>query len=110
MVITIFGNGVFSPSISPSVEEALVPFNNLTDQSSRITKKNQFIERIAGIVLKRISRSKEFIPYSLFEDSKARDTGSSQRPLPFPFSERRRSIPTLLTRTIKKYEDYLSYV
>ena len=43
------------------------------------------------------------------EASKARDNGSSQRPLPFPFSERRRSIPTLLTRTIKKYEDYFMY-
>ena len=146
MVITIFGNAVFSPSIPTSAEEVfllknshhkkkvrrlsilfiktkitsvsiittiatsnrceldslenlfsieslkpdafhfserrttLVPFNNLTDQSSRITKKNQFIERIAGIVLKRISRSKEFIPYSLFEASKARDTGSSRCP------------------------------
>ena len=58
----------------------LVPFNKLTDQSSRITKKNQFIERIAGIVLKRISRSKEFIHYSGFEASKARDAGSSRYP------------------------------
>ena len=62
MVITIFGNGVFSPSISTSVEEVLVWLDNLSYQRSRITKKNQFIERIAGIVLKRISRSKEFIP------------------------------------------------
>ena len=30
-------------------------------------QKNQFIERIVGLALKRISRSKEFIPYSLFE-------------------------------------------
>ena len=36
--------------------------DKLTYRNSRITKKNQFIERIAGIVLKRISRSKEFIP------------------------------------------------
>ena len=58
----------------------LVPFNNLTDQSSRITKKNQFIERIVGLALKRKRGSKEFIPYSLFEASKARDTGSSRCP------------------------------
>ena len=58
----------------------LVTFNKLTNQSSRITKKNQFIERIAGIALKRIRGSKEFIPYSLFEASKARDTGSSRYP------------------------------
>ena len=47
---------------------------------SRITKKNQFIERIVGEALKRIRGSKEFIPYSLFEASKARDTGSSRCP------------------------------
>ena len=110
MVITIFGNGILFPSLINERRRSISTFNKLTDQSSRITKKNQFIERIAGIVLKRIRGSKEFIPYSLFEDSKARDTGSSQCPLHFPFSERRRSIPTLLTRTIKKYEDYLSYV
>ncbi len=45
-----------------------------------LQKKNQFIERIVGIALKRISRSKEFIPYSGFEDSKARDIGSSRCP------------------------------
>ena len=72
----------------------LVPFNNLTDQSSRITKKNQFIERIVGKGLKRISWSKEFISYSSFEASKARDTGSSRCPLFFLFYERRRSIST----------------
>ena len=62
MVITIFGNGVFLSSLINECRTTLVPLNKLTNQSSRITKKNQFIERIAGIVLKRISRSKEFIP------------------------------------------------
>ena len=80
MVITIFGNGVLLSSLINECRTTLVPLNKLTNQSSRITKKNQFIERIAGIVLKRIRGSKEFIPYSLFEDSKARDTGSSRYP------------------------------
>ena len=78
MVIIIYDNFIVSPSLA-SVEEVLA-LKIMRISSSRITKKNQFIERIVGLALKRKRGSKEFIPYSLFEASKARDTGSSRCP------------------------------
>ena len=45
-----------------------------------------------------------------FEASKARDTGSSQYPLPFLLASVEEVIPTLLTRTIKSTKiSYLMY-
>ena len=43
----------------------LVPFNNLTDQSSRITKKNQFIERIVGLALKRLEPVPHYYSFNI---------------------------------------------
>ena len=60
MEIIIYDNFIVSPSLA-SVEEALLRLDKLTYESSTITKKNQFIERIVGVALKRISWSKEFI-------------------------------------------------
>ena len=39
----------------------------------RINEKNQFIERIVGLSIKTNKRTKEFIPYVLFEALKVRD-------------------------------------
>ena len=59
MVIIIYDNFIVSPSLA-SVEEVLA-LKIMRISSSRITKKNQFIERIVGLALKRIRGSKEFI-------------------------------------------------